>query len=138
VTEDKKMTEIDWILSDDTGCSSKTIWAVMMGSDYPKNDIPCGPSDFGRCYKLLLAFPEWNDRLHEVAEKHPKWRPLIDKWNELSRLYEEELSREDGRAPNLFQMLKSLYDDCMRADGWEKTGAHSWERGRQFCGSIDS
>ncbi len=76
-----------WIVSHDTGTSSKTIWAVMMGvkPDWP--DVPLDVDDFGRCLRLISVVPEFRPRLQEVADKYPKWQPLVDNWAELERLY---------------------------------------------------
>ena len=41
----------EWIISNDTGISSKRIWAEMQGIDYDKkwgSGYPSDPSDFGR------------------------------------------------------------------------------------------
>lgn len=45
------MTPIEWLLSGDTGISSKTICAVMTGNKKADSfgpDVPHDPSDFGR------------------------------------------------------------------------------------------
>lgn len=103
------MNPIDWIISRDTGTSSKTIWAVMMGAELYDSfmvDIPHDPSDFGRCHRLLNHFPEWRDRLPEVAERFPKWLPLVNHWDELTELYNEE--RKQETAPKLYEKLQAL------------------------------
>lgn len=84
------MTPIDWLMSGDTGTSSKTICSVMTGSDTPKfgPDVPHDADDFGRCYRLLQLFPDWRRRLPEVAAVHPKWGPMVAAWDELTALYE--------------------------------------------------
>lgn len=67
-----------WSLSDDTGTSSKTLCAFMLGfnetngargwgSSYPPSDA----DDRGRCIRLLKHIPEWIDRLPEIAEANP-------------------------------------------------------------------
>ena len=105
------MTPLRWMMSGDTGISSETILSVM--TDTPMSghfgpDVPYDPSDFGRCYRLLNHFPEWKSRLHEVCEKHPKWKPLIDCWGELTELYEREIKSKSGRAPLLYARMKEL------------------------------
>ncbi len=76
-----------WIVSHDTGTSSKTIWAVMMGVKPDWADVPLDVDDFGRCVRLLTVVPEFRPRLQEVADKYHRWQPLIDNWIELERLY---------------------------------------------------
>ena len=128
------MTQIDWLLSQDTGVSSRTIWAVMMGVEttpqrcITKYDIPYDPSDFGRCFRLLCLFPEWRKNLHRVAEVFPKWGPIVDHWDEMERLWIEESRSALREAPKLYALMLRLQDECMIVDGWEKTGEASWER----------
>ncbi len=76
-----------WIVSHDTGTSSKTIWAVMMRVKPDWADVPLDVDDFGRCVRLLTVVPEFRPRLQEVADKYHRWQPLIDNWAELERLY---------------------------------------------------
>lgn len=75
-----------WLANGETGISSKTIYAVLTGTDedtvfntspsWWRHDVPHDPSDFRRCYLLLRFIPEWKPRLHEVAERFPKWKPI--------------------------------------------------------------
>lgn len=85
-----RQTPEQWIISDDTGVSSTTIWAVMMGVEYRRPSVPYDSSDFGRCYRLLKHVPEWLPRLSEVAEKYPGWKPIIREWDTLTFLHETE------------------------------------------------
>lgn len=95
-----------WMAGPDTGLSSKTIWSVMMGVHCARPSAPMDPSDFGRCHRLLKAFPLWRERLAEVAAKHPDWSGLIEHWAELEALYEEELPT--GRGPKLYKRMQEL------------------------------
>jgi len=98
----------EWFVSNDTGCSSKTIWAVMTGIEIPNDWIghPWDPADLGRCIRLLEKFPEWVPRLHEVSEKYLVWKPLIDNWDELVDLYRQEAPT--GKAPKLYKRMNDL------------------------------
>lgn len=69
---------MQWALSDDTGTSSKTLCAFMLGmnqtngcrgwgASYPPSDA----DDRGRCIRLLKLIPEWLPRLPELAEANP-------------------------------------------------------------------
>lgn len=78
-----------WLRNGDTGTSSETIWHVMTGETVRRCDIPWDPDDFGRCYRLLKVMPSWRARLPEVATRFPKWKPLVDAWDELTALYED-------------------------------------------------
>lgn len=65
-------------------------------------------SDFRRCYLLLKFIPEWKQRLHEVAERFPKWKPFVEQWDELTQLYEEERENVDGKARKLYARMREL------------------------------
>ena len=86
------------MLSGDTGISSEAICSVLTGSkarDRWGGNTPSDPSDFGRCHRLLLKFPEWRERLPEVAKRYPKWKPLVESWDELTAMY-AKISEPDG------------------------------------------
>jgi len=133
------MTPNEWILSNDAGISSKTIWAVMMGvvaspgqrcgfASQPASfayNIPLDPSDFGRCFRLLDLFPEWRSGMARMGEVFPKWKPMADRWDELEQLYKEE--RPSGTCPRLYDLMRELEAEGMLLEGWTKTGPHSWE-----------
>ncbi len=104
-------TPPEWLASWDTGASSKTIYNFMMhggNGTRPRYEVavPHDPADFGRCYRLLKAFPTWRARLDELAVALEAWRPLVDAWPELERLFEEE--SPSGTCPKLFERIKEL------------------------------
>lgn len=113
------MSPVDWLLSDDTGVSSKTIFRVMVGASIPEapwhNDIPYDPADLGRCYRLLQLFPEWRGRLSEVSAKFPDWVPFVNEWDSLTALYEEELAENTGKAPRLYERMYQIRMDLREA-----------------------
>lgn len=86
-----------WLISDDTGISSRTMFIALRGLSEdasPKfgTDIPYDVADFGRCYRLIERFPHWKNELNKVSDRFPKWIPFIENWDELSNLYEEAIS----------------------------------------------
>lgn len=100
---------IAWLTNGDTGTSSMTIWHVLMKRTMAIDrwpDVPHDPADFGRCHRLLNVMPSWRARLPEVAETHPKWKPLVEAWDELTALYEAELP--SGTCPKLYQRMQEL------------------------------
>ncbi len=108
---------IDWIVSSDTGISSETIWATMMGAQRRNRYIehaPSDPSDFGRCYRLLNLIPEWKGRLFELTVRGKDWACLIPHWEELTRLYEEELPT--GSCPKLYGRMKVLLNNMAKGN----------------------
>lgn len=81
---------IAWLVSSDTGISSKAIVAQMTGTksgDDGWGDHPHDSDDFGRCYRLLEAVPEFRERIGEMAARSPEWKALVKRWDRLSDLY---------------------------------------------------
>jgi hypothetical protein len=105
-----------WIKGNDRGTSSETLWAFFMKRPGGSGSTgrPHDPSDFGRCHRLLQAFPLWRVRLPEFlaswsAEQHPAWKPLIEHWAELEALFVEEVpDGVNGAAPRLWARMKEL------------------------------
>jgi hypothetical protein len=132
----------EWIISRDTGISSKTIWAVMMNvvDKSQQNswyyDTPHDPGDFGGCYRLLKEIPKWKDQLFRVAEVFPKWKPMILEWDNLTKLYESWIQEYARRYFNkaifsrLCELLTKLNAEGERerliADGWVETAGNRW------------
>ncbi len=105
---DLEKRKAEWWRSGDTGISSETIIALFSGTERDRPDTPSDPSDFGRCHRLLKRIPEFRLRLGEVAAKYPKWKPLVDNWDELTALYKEELDNGKGSAPKLYKRMQEL------------------------------
>lgn len=80
---------LDWYRSSDTGISSETIFEVMTGIPVKRHNVPLDRSDFGRCHRLLDKFPEWRERLPEVAARFPKWELLVRHWRYIEEAYEK-------------------------------------------------
>lgn len=128
------MTPAEWLMGSDVGISSQSIWTVMVCGvpastrcDFLSGyNVPHDPDDFGRCYRLLKAFPEWRKRLSEVAVALPKWKPMVDHWDEMERLYERDLPT--GKCHELYELMQWLEDEGWILDGWVKTGSNSWKR----------
>lgn len=82
---------LEWIVGDDTGLSSKALWAKMMGVE-PRHyyNYPHDGGDFGRCDRLLNAVPEWRARLPEMAACSPQWAALVERWEEIRVAYRHD------------------------------------------------
>ena len=104
-----------WIVGGNTGASSETIWAALMGVRAARPSIPYDSDDFGRCWRLLGQMDGWKARLNEVADAYPMWGPIVSAWDELTALYEAE------DFSGVRQRLHELYSDCMIADGMTET-----------------
>ena len=97
-----------WMINGDTGTSSETIWHVMTGAPVKWCGVPLDPADFGRCYRLLKVMPSWKARMPEVAARFRSWAPLVEAWDELTALYEEEVPNHRGLAPKLYARMSEL------------------------------
>lgn len=95
-----------WLKNGDTGTSSLTIWRTLMGETPEDADVPHDPADFGRCYRLLKVMPSWRARLPEVAAKYPAWKRLVEAWDELTALFDEEAP--SGTCPKLYARMQAL------------------------------
>jgi hypothetical protein len=108
---------VKWVLSGDTGISSKAIVGVMEGVAPSDSFHGCHPSDggdFGRCYRLLEAIPEYKTRMAEMKCVSPEWSVLVDHWEELTELY-----RQDGK---MYQRMSELLDTCRKRGNVVKMG----------------
>ncbi len=95
-----------WRAGWDTGLSSLAIYTHMKGG-IPRHDThPRDPDDFGRCYRLLKIAPEWRARIAEVGAHGLAWEAIATHWDELERLYEEELPTKV--APKLYALMQVL------------------------------
>lgn len=66
---DIKDRALVWLLGGDTGLSSETLCAHMLGIEYKGHSSPPSDSaDRGRCIRLLKLIPEWQERLEEMAD----------------------------------------------------------------------
>lgn len=97
---------IKWLLSDDTGSSSRTIVSVMTRTKYKDPSPPYDQYDFGRCHRLLLEIPEWKEKLPLLGKKYPIWKPLVDDWSRLENLYNTGLKTGDFSV--LYRTLQHL------------------------------
>lgn len=69
MTKTIEQRALEWLLSHDTGVSSKTLCAHMLGIETKGfQSPPSDADDRGRCIRLLNLIPEWWDRLDEMAE----------------------------------------------------------------------
>ena len=107
------MTRLEWWVneSNDRGVSSFTIahaigkvpWTAFSKNGGWYADAPYDSDDFGRCFRLLQLIPEWHDRLPEVVQYCPRFKPIIALWNELCRLYKTNKVRCTEEIRNLRQ-----------------------------------
>ena len=100
----------DWLVSDDTGLSSKAIASVILTGRCAtgrKYHHPLDPSDFGRCLRLMRELPYGTGGTVGVLAGHSKeWKAVIENWEELEKLYDEELP--SGKGSKLYARMKEL------------------------------
>ncbi len=80
-----------WIGSNETGESSITIWSVIMDVENHFPSVPHDVYDFQRCYNLLKLCDDFTKEttLKRVAYRYDIWKPYVQHWDKLSKLYKE-------------------------------------------------
>lgn len=106
MTETVEKRAAQWIVGDDTGMSSKAIWAVMMGATPDRHAYPSDGSDLGRCVRLLALIPEWKPRLQEMSGLSDYWAALVPEWDRLADILDKELS--GGAKGSTYNAMKAI------------------------------
>ena len=107
-----------WLLTGDTGSSSKTMASIAIGVDYENANIPRDIGDLGRCYQLVKAAPEIIHRilmLNSSEVSYKRFLPFIWQWGHLSKMYETYLAQgKDRNSDNavLLSMFLTVLRDC--------------------------
>ncbi|MGY2995425.1 hypothetical protein [Mesorhizobium sp. URHB0026] len=109
-----------WIVGDDTGSSSKLIWAVMMGQKSDRwGSHPSDGGDLGRCLRLLALAPEWKERMAELAAISPYWAALVEHWPRLEATMADETGAGFDRnkhTPRTYKLMKEILDPIEKKD----------------------
>jgi ubiquitin len=118
-SEEKKQRLLDqWIYSGDTGASSETIWAVIKGLESDCY-LPYDSLDFGRCYHLVKKCGLSKKDLEKVSQIHVEWKPFIDNWDKLEKMYESTVDEnfkskrfrtKDNESSRMYYFMKNLRD----------------------------
>lgn len=109
---DLAMKVLQWQATGNVGVSSATMASIALGMK--KNFYgsyfrpPSDPSDLNRCMKLVQRIPEIKDSFPLIASECPRFAPVIQHWDELTRLLKKELKRPDKRAPETYARMKEL------------------------------
>jgi hypothetical protein len=107
-----------WRKGVDTGLSSVTVWAHMMGLKDFDVDYPLDPADLGRILRLLELIPEWKPRVSELAALSPEWRALAGRWDEITSLMDSEVGffgEKGNRARRTYRLMRQVLDTTRRA-----------------------
>lgn len=133
------MTPIEWLLSDDTGISSKTILLVMLKCDDVDSfrpDVIYDPDDLGRCIRLLKLFPEWRPWLHEVSDRFPIWGPVISEWDDLERRYGDLMGSDTAGYKRLYERIQGLIKKGRREAERKRKNAVGISRKTAYAGQA--
>jgi hypothetical protein len=114
MTKVDRTAAIRWLQTARVGTSSETIYRTLMGESLQRADIPYDPDDFSRCYELLRRVPSFRRRLPEVATAYPKWKPFVEAWDELTKLYEQGCET-DWQPPHVMhERMRELRGEARR------------------------
>ncbi len=79
-----------WALSDDVGLSSKDLARETCGIAVRNPYHPSDTSDFGRCYRLVLAVPEAREAVDRLGQNDVIWARLARVWDEATAAFKDE------------------------------------------------
>lgn len=123
---------IEWLLSSDTGSSSKAIAAHMSGNSHVgASNYPSDPSDLGRCLRLLQKIPEWSGRISEMAQYSPGWAGLIANWGKICETMDLEVGidwSKGTRASMTWDLMQAA-----KADGYRKDSRYECTFDKKGC-----
>jgi hypothetical protein len=119
IPETKEQTEYEcatwWAGNGEHGISSKTMFNHLAGGTVSRlqnlhEGYPSDPDDFKRCYKLLQAVPQWKNRLNELKPLSPVWSNLVDNWDKLTEMYEqnERENWKNYKKIGMYEFMKDL------------------------------
>ena len=99
-----------WVANGQVGMSSKTMFNCLIGNSDFHNHHPYDPDDFSRCYTLLEAVPEWKRRLHELKKLSGEWCNLVNNWDELTRMYEQNVKEnwKNSKKIGMYEFMQTL------------------------------
>jgi len=123
------MTLNQWIATGEVGVSSKTMWAAITrsGSSDRKTrnwDVPHDPDDFSRCISFVRECSITPEQLQMVKSSFKWWAPIIDNWDELVSLWDEE--SPNGKCPKLYNKLRDYKNEVMVLSGFKEVHPGSW------------
>ncbi|OZE77161.1 hypothetical protein CH305_18155 [Rhodococcus sp. 15-649-2-2] len=117
-----------WLATGERGISSEMIATHLTGVPIlpdrwsnRRDSHPHDPSDFRRCELLLRAVPKARQRMDSVGDLSPVWRNLVDHWDEIVALCEEESPgcfdgpRAGGKASKAYSLMKELIEEARAA-----------------------
>lgn len=114
---------LEWLASDDTGCSSEAILYACLGMPKGK-DFPHDGGDLGRCLRMLRKFPEFQENFREFMPRVSSiWAYFITHWDEMAELLEEEIGPDlsrDRTAPRTYALMQQVEGQAyVHAADWD-------------------
>jgi hypothetical protein len=105
-----------WLNMHDNGLSSEAIADVMAGIPFDRSRAahPHDGADFGRCYRLLVLYPEWRARLHLMQGVSPYWDALVPRWDEIEEAYKADMVTKRGET--CYRLMRAILDPIEKAD----------------------
>lgn len=89
-------TFYEWLAFGETGASSRTIVAEVTGDRRALGrwerwgNPPWDGDDMRRCLLLVRQYPQLRDEFDTIAQIDSTWAALIDHWDELESLLDED------------------------------------------------
>lgn len=103
---------LDWMVTGETGISSKTIACHLAGLPRPQFSChPLDPADFNRCLLLLKAVPELRPLLPRMSELSEVWASLVERWDEVEHSFVNEVGwnwSNGHRAQRTYDLMKRI------------------------------
>lgn len=91
-------------------CLSKNLNICKFGN---YENTPSDPDDFGRCYKLLKAVPQWRLRLIELSVLSTGWKNLVENWDVLEKMYEQNVKYDwkNYKQIGMYEFMEKLLNN---------------------------
>ncbi len=97
-----------WLTYGEHGLSSMAMFRTFHDSPAQINH-PSDPDDFRRCYLLLKAIPEWKAELSKVAKLSIPWHNLVMKWDELTKMLEEQF--QTHKPNGMYELMQKCIEN---------------------------
>jgi hypothetical protein len=110
VTDTENRKVLRWLLSRDTGASSKFLASVTTGIPGERHGShPYDTDDFGRCVRLLERVPSLRAKLHRMKRHGYVWSMLVNEWDQLESLYKEARGWESPCNKRIREIVEQSY-----------------------------
>ncbi len=100
---------IEWLLRGDTGISSKTMCAGILGIDLGwYAGKPYDIDDLGRCVRFCEATEVTDEDLRKICDTYPWWEEMYKRWKVLRSLYRQNQAREIYKILHEFEVRREV------------------------------